>query len=61
MKIEIGRKYRVHPSTATPRFVGTVTTQFYCAECGKIFSKVIGPRTYEVKCPKCGSTDVEVI
>jgi len=36
-------------------------TTFECQECGRKFKKKIGPRTLEVKCPKCGSTDVEVI
>ena len=31
-----------------------------CQECGKVFTKKIGPRTVEVKCPKCGSLDVDV-
>jgi len=31
-----------------------------CQECGKVFSKKFGRQTFEVKCPKCGSTDVEV-
>jgi Zn finger protein HypA/HybF involved in hydrogenase expression len=30
-----------------------------CNECGKVFKKKVGPRTYEVVCPKCHSTDVE--
>ena len=32
-----------------------------CIECGKKFKKKIGPRTMEVKCPKCGSYDTEPI
>ncbi|GAH11839.1 unnamed protein product [marine sediment metagenome] len=28
-----------------------------CWECGKKFTKTIGPRTHEVRCPKCGSYD----
>jgi predicted Zn-ribbon and HTH transcriptional regulator len=31
-----------------------------CQECGHIFKKAIGPRTFEVKCPKCKSTDVDL-
>lgn len=31
-----------------------------CQECGHKFKKAIGPRTYEVKCPKCKSTDVDI-
>ena len=32
-----------------------------CKKCGKKFKKIFGPNTFEVKCPKCGSYDVEVI
>lgn len=32
---------------------------FKCLECGKVFRRVIGLRTVEVKCPKCGSYDTE--
>jgi len=35
-------------------------TSFECMECGKKFKKKMGKKTFEVKCPKCGSTDVEV-
>lgn len=35
-------------------------TEMICRECGKIFKKSIGPRTFEVKCPKCGGYDVDV-
>ena len=34
-------------------------TQMQCNECGKKFKKKLGPRTFEVKCPKCGSYDTE--
>ena len=37
-----------------------VKTAMKCIECGKAFKKSIGPKTFEVKCPKCGSTDTEV-
>jgi len=30
-----------------------------CMECDKKFKKKIGPKTFEVKCPKCGSYDTE--
>ena len=30
-----------------------------CIECGHKFAKKVGPRTYEVKCPKCGGYDTE--
>ncbi len=30
-----------------------------CMECLKRFKKIIGPKTFEVKCPKCGSYDTE--
>jgi len=36
-------------------------TQMECMECGRKFKKKIGPKTYEVKCPKCGSHDTEPI
>lgn len=34
-------------------------TPMVCNECGAKFKKVIGAKTYEVKCPKCGSYDTE--
>jgi len=36
-----------------------VSTSMICNECGKKFKKKIGPKTFEVKCPKCGSYDTE--
>ena len=30
-----------------------------CVECGKLFKKVFGPTTFEVRCPGCGSYDTE--
>ena len=38
----------------------TESTPMQCMECGRKFSKKIGPHTFEVKCPKCGSYDTEV-
>ena len=35
------------------------STQFECMECGKKFKKKIGPKTFEVRCPSCGSYDTE--
>ena len=34
--------------------------EFICLECGKTFIRTLGPRTYEVKCPKCGSYDTDI-
>jgi len=34
--------------------------RFKCNECGRTFTKSIGIRTYEAKCPKCGSFDTEL-
>ena len=34
--------------------------EWQCMECGKKFNKKIGPRTFEIKCPKCGSTDIDL-
>ena len=34
--------------------------QMICHECGKLFKKTITPRTYEVKCPKCGGYDTDL-
>jgi PHP family Zn ribbon phosphoesterase len=31
----------------------------HCNECGHQFRKKIGPKTYEIKCPKCGGYDTE--
>jgi phage FluMu protein Com len=36
-------------------------TVLKCNCCGKIFKRVIGKNTYEVKCPNCHEIDVEVI
>jgi len=36
------------------------STKMQCMECGAKFRKKIGPRTFEVKCPKCGSYDTDV-
>ena len=30
-----------------------------CIECGHEFNKKIGPRTFEIRCPKCHGYDVE--
>lgn len=35
-------------------------TLLVCLECGHRFRRKLGPRTFEVRCPKCGSVDVEV-
>jgi len=35
-------------------------TRMICLECDRVFSKVIGPSTVEVKCPKCGGYDTEL-
>ena len=37
----------------------TESTPMECIECGKKFKKKLGPKTFEVKCPKCGSYDTE--
>jgi phage FluMu protein Com len=34
--------------------------QVSCQECGHVFNKSIGPQTFEIKCPRCKSYDVEV-
>lgn len=34
--------------------------QMQCLECGKLFKKAIGPKTFEVRCPKCGSYDTDL-
>ena len=33
--------------------------QFKCNECGKVFTRSIGARTTEAKCPKCHGVDTE--
>ena len=33
---------------------------FLCNECGKTFNKKKIPKTLEVQCPKCKSTDTEI-
>jgi phage FluMu protein Com len=35
-------------------------TPMECIECGHRFARVIGPGTYEVRCPKCGGYDTDV-
>lgn len=39
------------------KFLVAEVVQMECYECGKRFKKKIGPHTFEVKCPKCGSYD----
>jgi len=39
----------------------TGKTELKCNECGKVFKKKMGKWTYEVSCPGCKSTDVEVL
>jgi hypothetical protein len=39
---------------------GNATT-LECMECGKIFKRVIGPKTVEIVCPKCHGVDVEPV
>jgi phage FluMu protein Com len=34
--------------------------QLKCYECGKQFKRTLGPRTFEVKCPRCKGYDVGV-
>jgi len=36
-------------------------SRWKCMECGKVFNKNVGPRTFEIRCPKCGSIDVDLI
>ena len=35
-------------------------TDMVCHECGKKFKKKLGPKTVEVKSPKCGGYDTDV-
>jgi len=39
--------------------VKKMSTPMVCIECRRKFKKIIGPKTFEVKCPKCGSYDTE--
>ena len=39
---------------------GGAKTSMECLECGHKFKKKLGPRTVEVKCPKCGSYDTDI-
>lgn len=41
------------PGTTEPK------SRFVCLECGKHFAKRI-PKSLEVKCPKCGSEDLDI-
>jgi hypothetical protein len=36
------------------------TVQMICLECGHRFKKTIGPKTFEVRCPKCKGYDTDV-
>ena len=36
------------------------TTRMECMECGHKFKKKIGPRTVEVRCPKCKGYDTDL-
>jgi len=36
-------------------------TTLQCQFCRKIFKRKIGPRTYEIKCSKCGKYDVDIV
>ena len=47
------------PGSGSSRRMTGPPTNMKCVECGKTFKKKIGPSTYEVKCPKCGSYDTE--
>lgn len=35
-------------------------TRLQCMECGKVFTRKLGAKTFEVKCPKCGGYDVDL-
>jgi len=37
------------------------STKMECLECDEIFYKKIGKHTVEVRCPKCGSDETEII
>lgn len=57
-----------HPygtTTKNPLYAGNYdrkpkSTNVKCNECGHTFKKIIGARTYEIKCPKCNGYDVEL-
>lgn len=44
------------------RLPQAVKIRFLCNECGRKFTKKINPKAelYEVRCPKCGSYDIEL-
>jgi len=35
--------------------------RFMCNECGKDFNRYVGRNTFEVACPRCHSTDTELV
>lgn len=37
------------------------TTTWKCNECGKTFKKDVGKNTSEIKCPSCGSEDIDLL
>jgi len=32
-----------------------------CKFCGKVFKRYIGPKTFEIACPKCKETDIDYL
>jgi Zn finger protein HypA/HybF involved in hydrogenase expression len=36
------------------------TTELECLECGEVFEAVLGVADWEIECPACGSSDVDL-
>lgn len=49
------------PSRYSAKSQASRKTTLQCNFCGTIFQRVIGPRTYEIRCPKCKEIDVEIV
>jgi len=47
-----------YPKFSTENPASGEKTLLQCQFCKKLFWKKIGPKTYEIKCPKCGEYDV---
>ena len=54
-----GVKEKKNPAEGEIKKEASQSTPMQCNECGKKFKKKIGPKTFEVKCPKCGGYDTE--
>ena len=59
VKLDSGEETMVKVSVLIPFGEAKEKSPVICHECGAHFKKSIGPGTYEIKCPRCGSYDTE--